>query len=153
MVEAGDRNAADVVVVQRSAERKEQSSLIVSRVVKTSFLFYISLDLCLVHLFLSFWVPLGIYHLISHRWEALAPPTHTRSHACKYAHTLMSLITSVIKVACTRTHTPTHISIEPGASAAERESGHFNLPNNLLLFFNLLLLSTPAVLLPPTKSI
>lgn len=89
MVEAGDRNAADVVVVQRSAERKEQSSLIVSRVVKTSFLFYISLDLCLVHLFLSFWVPLGIYHLISHRWEALAPPTHT--HAVMHAnmHTLL----------------------------------------------------------------
>lgn len=55
-------------------------------------------------IFLSFRGPLGIYHLISHRWEALAPPTHAFSHACKYAHTLISLSTSIIKVTCTHTH-------------------------------------------------
>lgn len=46
-------------------------------------------------------------------------------------------------------HTPAHISLEPWASAAARESGHFNQANNPLPYFNLPApFLTQSVLLP-----
>lgn len=44
MVEAGDGDAADVVVVQRSVERQKTNRLIVSAVVEASLLYCTSLN-------------------------------------------------------------------------------------------------------------
>ena len=83
MVKAGDGDAADVVVVQRSAikKRAKQSCCHCSSSARPSPLHLFKF---IPSLFCS---PLGIYHLISHRWEALVPPTHASSRACKYVHT------------------------------------------------------------------
>lgn len=88
VVEAGDGDAANVVVVQCPVKREEQNGSIFI-CVKTTFLFYISLDLFLLPFCLSVapWEYTTSFHTDG---KALAPPTRLCSHACKFAHALQA---------------------------------------------------------------
>ena len=77
--------------------------------------------------------------------------TYTHAHKRLVVREMYNTHTHTRTRTHTHTHTHTHgrTSLEPWASAAERESGHFNQPNNPLPFFNLLPLFNTTCPPPP----